>query len=572
MSKRFKYTRNPYIDSDPIVNFRQNLQRVVSTVPADHPVYLYTKHRVDYSLTYRQFYKNIRAFGTALSVLGLQGEAVAIISETDPCYMTAYYGTMITGSVVIPLDKDISDEELVGFLKKTHVKVIVYGETQNNRIGLLADQLPEVRYFLPAYEEGEQAVTDRTKPLKEFLAVGQKAVDEGNDFFETCPQDLQKCSVIIFTSGTTGTSKGVMLSQGNLVAAANAAVNVIDQLNERTVLLSVLPMHHTYEATTGHLAAQFFGTTTAINDNIKYVAKNIKKYRPTYLILVPLYVETMHKKMWNEIRRQGKEKKVRFAMKLSDALMVLGIDLRKKFFGQILESYGGRLDAIVCGGAKLNPQCIRDFRSIGIEIQEGYGITECAPLLAANPINRNKVGSVGPAVQNVTVKIDRKSATDETGEILAKGPNVMLGYCDMPEETAAVFTEDGFFRTGDIGYTDKDGYIYITGRKKNVIILSNGKNVFPEELEEHLNSVPLFLENAVVGRTDSRGETVITAVVYPDYNALKDKTEEEIQTILRDRLNEVNRTLPQYKQMRGLEIRKSEFEKTTSRKIKRYKI
>ena len=356
------------------------------------------------------------------------------------------------------------------------------------------------------------------------------------------------------------------------MAAANAAVNVIDQLNERTVLLSVLPMHHTYEATTGHLAAQFFGTTTAINDNIKYVAKNIKKYRPTYLILVPLYVETMHKKMWNEIRRQGKEKKVRFAMKLSDALMVLGIDLRKKFFGQILESYGGRLDAIVCGGAKLNPQCIRDFRSIGIEIQEGYGITECAPLLAVNPINRNKVGSVGPAVQNVTVRIDRKSATDETGEILAKGPNVMLGYCDMPEETAAVFTEDGFFRTGDIGYTDKDGYIYITGRKKNVIILSNGKNVFPEELEEHLNSVPLFLENAVVGRTDSRGETVITAVVYPDYNALKDKTEEEIQTILRDRLNEVNRTLPQYKQMRGLEIRKSEFEKTTSRKIKRYKI
>lgn len=572
MSKRFKYTRNPHIDSDPIVNFRQNLQRVINTVPADHPVYLYTKHRVDYSLTYCQFYENIRAFGTALSVLGLQGEAVAIISETDPCYMTAYYGTMISGGIVIPLDKDISDEEIVGFLKKAHVKAIVYGETQNNRIGLLADQLPEVQYFLPAYEESEQAVTDRTKPLKEFLAVGQKAVDEGNDFFETCPQDLQKCSVIIFTSGTTGTSKGVMLSQGNLVAAANAAVNVIDQLDENTVLLSVLPMHHTYEATTGHLAAQFFGVTTAINDSVKYVAKNIKKYRPTYLILVPLYVETMHKKMWDEIKKQGKEKKVRLAMKLSDAFMALGIDLRKKFFGQILESYGGRLDAIVCGGAKLNPQCIRDFRSIGIEIQEGYGITECAPLLAANPINRNKVGSVGPAVQNVTVKIDREKPTDETGEILAKGPNVMLGYCDMPEETAAVFTEDGFFRTGDIGYTDKDGYIYITGRKKNVIILSNGKNVFPEELEEHLSSVPLFLESAVVGRTDSKGETVITAVIYPDYNALKDKTEEEIEAILRNQLNEINRTLPQYKQMRGLEIRKTEFEKTTSRKIKRYKI
>ena len=238
----------------------------------------------------------------------------------------------------------------------------------------------------------------------------------------------------------------------------------------------------------------------------------------------------------------------------------------------IRQAEGGIRSAAFKTCFSVNPQCIRDFRSIGIEIQEGYGITECAPLLAANPINRNKVGSVGPAVQNVTVKIDREKPTDETGEILAKGPNVMLGYCDMPEETAAVFTEDGFFRTGDIGYTDKDGYIYITGRKKNVIILSHGKNVFPEELEEHLSSVPLFLESAVVGRTDSKGETVITAVIYPDYNALKDKTEEEIEAILRNQLNEINRTLPQYKQMRGLEIRKTEFEKTTSRKIKRYKI
>lgn len=363
-----------------------------------------------------------------------------------------------------------------------------------------------------------------------------------------------------------------MLSQGNLVAAANAAVNVIDQLDENTVLLSVLPMHHTYEATTGHLAAQFFGVTTAINDSVKYVAKNIKKYRPTYLILVPLYVETMHKKMWDEIKKQGKEKKVRLAMKLATLSWPWASTCGKSSSDRFWRATADGWTPLFAAEPNLNPQCILDFRSIGIEIQEGYGITECAPLLAANPINRNKVGSVGPAVQNVTVKIDREKPTDETGEILAKGPNVMLGYCDMPEETAAVFTEDGFFRTGDIGYTDKDGYIYITGRKKNVIILSNGKNVFPEELEEHLSSVPLFLESAVVGRTDSKGETVITAVIYPDYNALKDKTEEEIEAILRNQLNEINRTLPQYKQMRGLEIRKTEFEKTTSRKIKRYKI
>ncbi len=563
--KRFRYTKNPLIDAEPMTDFRSSLQSAVRRV-GEKPVYLYTRHHQDYSISYREFYENIRAFATALKVKGLLGDAVAVIGDTDPCYMTAYYGTMLSGGIIVPLDKDISDEETISFLRSVNAKVVVYTESQNNRLGKLAEQLPEVAFFLPAYPETEETVTSKTVALSDFYAIGKKAYEEGDHFFEEVPQDLDKCSAIIFTSGTTGTSKGVMLSQKNLVSSAYASANVIDQLGAQTTILSVLPMHHTYEVTTGHLTAQYYGATIAINDSIKYVARNIKKYKPDYMIMVPLFAETMHKKMWDEIRKKGMEKKVRFGMKLSEALMHIGIDIRQKLFKEILENYGGNLRAIVCGGAKLNPQCIEDFRAIGIEIQEGYGITECSPLLAANPINKNKVGSVGPAVLGVTVKIA------DDGEILAKGDNIMLGYYNNKEATDAVFTEDGYFRTGDIGYLDKDGYIYITGRKKNIIILSNGKNIYPEELEEHLTGHPLFLEYAVVGRTKETGETVITAVIYPDYSMLAGKTKDEIEETVRAELNKINRTLPQYKQVRGLEIRETEFEKTTSRKIKRHKI
>jgi long-chain acyl-CoA synthetase len=569
--KRVRYTRNPLIDSQPIVNFRDMLQKTAARSADDKAVYLYSRNKKDYSLSYKDFYKNIRSLGTALYVEGLAGSATAIIGEADPAYMTAYYATVITGGTVVPLDKDISDEEIVNFIKLAKVKTVVYTASQNNRIGKLADELADVALFVPSFAEGEQTVTERTVAFEALLEKGEKAYQNGETFFDTVPQDMNKCCAIIFTSGTTGTSKGVMLSQGNLISNAMMSADVIDQLNAETTLLSVLPMHHTYEVTTGHLTAQYYGATIALNDSIKYVSKNIKKYKPTYLILVPLFVETVHKKMWDEIRKKGMEKKVRFAMKMSDLLMCFGIDLRKKLFAEIHESYGGRLGGIVSGGAKLNPQCIKDFRSIGIEVQEGYGITECSPLLAANPVNKNKVGSVGPAVMGVTVKIDKEKPEDPTGEILAKGPNVMLGYFNNKEATDAVFTEDGFFRTGDIGYLDKDGYIHITGRKKNIIILSNGKNIYPEELEAHLADHPHFAEYAVVGR-EHEGELTITAVIYPDYNLLAGKSKEEIEALLREELNEINRTLPQYKQMRGLEVRETEFEKTTSRKIKRHKI
>ena len=286
---------------------------------------------------------------------------------------------------------------------------------------------------------------------------------------------------------------------------------------------------------------------------------------------MPLYVETMHKRIWAEIARKGMTRRVRALMKASSAMHRAGIDIRRKLFKQILDGLGGNLRYIICGGAPLSPELVRDFDAFGIEICEGYGITECSPLIAVNRHGKVRLRSVGQPVDNCEVRIADPSA-DGTGEIEARGRNVMLGYFGNEEATAEVFTEDGWFRTGDVGCMDADGYIYITGRKKNIIILSNGKNIFPEGIEEHLYTSPLIGECVVIGRKNSAGDTRITAVIYPSDEAveLEGKSEEEKLALIRDAVNTINRSLPVYKQVRDVELRSEEFEKTTTRKIKRF--
>ncbi|MBO5218903.1 MAG: AMP-binding protein, partial [Clostridia bacterium] len=403
-----------------------------------------------------------------------------------------------------------------------------------------------------------------------LLALGANAIEAGDDSYYANPVDLEKMCAILFTSGTTGTSKGVMLSQGNLCAAAYAS-SMTTPYDSRTRLVSVLPQHHTYEMTCSHIAAINLGCSEFINDSLKYVMRNFANYQPNALVLVPLFVETIHKRIRDEIRKKGMEKKVAFGKKLALTLLPLGIDIRPKLFSQITSALGGKVESIICGGAPVSPEILRDFYAYGITIYEGYGITECAPLLACNvPGEKPRFGSVGKPVYGVTLKIDKADPADETGEILAKGPNVMLGYYKNEEATREVFTEDGWFRTGDIGYIDRDGYVYITGRKKNVIILSNGKNVFPEELEEHLSHSDLIKESVVIGRPDESGEIAITALIYPDPDLTEGKSPEEIESAIRAEVDNINRSLPSFKHMSVVEVRDTEFEKTTSKKIKRF--
>ena len=317
-----------------------------------------------------------------------------------------------------------------------------------------------------------------------------------------------------------------------------------------------------------------YGLEIAINDSLRHVLRNINKFRPTALVLVPLFVNTMEKKIWDELRKKNLDSLMHKLMNASDAMRKVGIDARRVLFSAVLKSFGGRLKKIICGGAPLNQDIAKTFRSLGIEVWEGYGITECSPLVAVDVYHAPKPGSVGPAVPCCEVRIDGNMANEDghiIGEICVKGDNVMLGYYDDPKATAAVFTEDGFFRTGDVGYLDEDGYLYITGREKSVIVLENGKNVFPEEIEEYLEPIDMIAECVVVGRKAEDSDAIIlTAVIYPDMTKFPAGTDADaVHAALKEKIDSINRKLVSYKHIRQIEIRDTEFEKTTTRKIRR---
>ena len=533
-------------------------------------IYVYQENKQEKHLSYRENYERVLWFGTALCHYDLAGKKIAVVGDTHPSYMTAFFATIASNSTIVPLDKDLNDDALIDFMNIAEVSAVIYTARFKRRLINYADRLPTVKYFIPIIDEGEDCAKDNVIAFNELLEIGRMLYEGGNTAFTDIEPDLDHLAAILFTSGTTGTSKGVMLTHRNFVAATNGSDQSMTQFNRKNVFVDCLPMNHSYEITCGQLAIQNLGATMVINDSIKNVLRNFVKYKPNALMLVPLYVETMYKKIWSEIDKKGMKKKVRTAMKISDALLKVGIDMREKFFSQITGALGGNLKIIVVGGAPMRPEIISDFRSFGIYILEGYGITECSPLVAVNRLGSERPHSVGPAVECCQVRIDKQPG-EETGEIVVKGENVMVGYYNNPEATAAVFTDDGWFKTGDIGYMDKDGYIYITGRKKNVIILSNGKNVFPEEIEEHLSDrSDVIGESVVLGRPNASGETVITAVIYPNPDFSKDKTKEEVEAAVRAAVTEVNKSLPVYKQVRDTELRDTEFEKTTTRKIKRF--
>ena len=559
----------PRYNPKNVTDFMQ-LVREGDRLYGDRTIYIYLEQKQEKRITYKENYERVLYFGTALADMGLLGKNIAIVGDTHPSYMTAFLSIIAGNGTTVPLDKDVAEDVLIDFMNISEVEAVIYTEKFNNKLIHCADRLPNVKYFFPICDWSEDCTADNVIPFNDMLARGKAIYDGGNTSYADTVPDMDHVAAILFTSGTTGTSKGVMLTHKNFVATCNAACRIMDHFCCNSTFVDCLPMNHSYEITAGQLSIQNLGAQMMINDSVRNALRNFSKYKPNSLMLVPLYVETMYKKIWAEIQKKGMTKTVRNLMKISDGLLKVGIDLRHKFFGQILNALGGNLRFIVVGGAAMNPKIIRDFRSFGIYITEGYGITECSPLVAVNPLGKEKSHSVGPACECCEVKID-KAPDEETGEILVKGDNVMLGYYKNEEATKEVFTEDGWFRTGDIGYMDEDGYIFITGRKKNVIILSNGKNVFPEELEEYLaERSDLIGEAVVIGRPNEAGEVAITVVAYPNQEFAEGKSADEIYNTIKEAINEINKSLPVYKQMRELEIRDTEFEKTTTRKIKRF--
>lgn len=521
-------------------------------------------------MSYADFAANNIALGAAFSKLGLKGKRIAVVGESCPEWIMTYVATLSIGSISVPLDKELAIDELFNFLEISEADAIVFTKSFcakfKDRILSSAGNI----MFIPIDCDDEELLKcDKIKTFPDILELGRSEVEKGYIPEET--EASEEMREMLFTSGTTGTSKCVMLSEKNVISCVNSACATVDFSSE-DVLVSVLPLHHTYELAV-MIGALNLGATVCINDSLKYVLKNFKLFKPTGLILVPLFVNTMYKKIMDEAKKTGQLKKMKFGLTVSSGLRKIGIDIRKKLFSQVLEAFGGRLTKIVCGGAALNPDFADTFEKFGVTIYEGYGITECSPLISVNPFTAPKRGSVGPSVPSCEVKIDGTSKNSKgfiEGEILVKGENVMLGYYKNKEATDEAFTDDGYFRTGDIGYMDNDGYIYITGRKKSVIVLENGKNVFPEEIEEYLSNIETIAESVVVGRRD--GENVIlTAIICPAFDKFEKGTDiNVIADSLKSSINAMNKKLPSFKQVRNIELRQNEFEKTTSRKIKRY--
>ena len=527
-------------------------------------------------VSFSQWRNDVRDLGTALVSYGLREEKIAIVGENSYGWCCAFFGAMAIGSVTVPVDKELPLDDIDGIISTSACKAVFFGKTSESKIKeILANGgLKSVELLISIAPEskieadllGEKSL----KSISEVEAAGAALYAQGDNSYYDYKIDVNKLASIVFTSGTTGKGKGVMLSQANICLDMTLGMYNFD-ITRKT--LHVLPPHHTFGSTVNYVGHLAQGCEVYISSGLKYVSDEIKEQQPTHLILVPAFLEVMNRKIWATARKGKKETLLKVMMKVSDLLRKVGIDVRRKLFGSVLSAFGGKLELIISGGAKLDEDIIRTFDSLGITILNGYGITECAPLISANRNKYRKAGSVGTPILACRVKIDNPDENGE-GEICVKGPNVMLGYYNNPEATAEVFDKDGFFHTGDYGKLDEEGWIYITGRKKNLIILSNGKNVYPEEIEADLQKVEGVSE-VVVYAGESRlqkDKITIVAEIFPDADLLADKGISNAQEYFETQVKLLNAKMPSYKAVKHVKLRDCEFQKNTSRKITRFNI
>ena len=527
-------------------------------------------------VTFSQWRDDVRHLGTALIANGLREENIAIVGENSYGWCCSFFAVMAIGSVTVPVDKELPADDIEGIISTTRCKAVIFGKTAEAKIKELLSKgaLNTVETLISVAAESKLETSDLNgKTLISVAALQEKGAalyKQGDNSYYDYKIDVNKLASIVFTSGTTGKGKGVMLSQANIGLDMTLGMYNFD-ITRKT--LHVLPPHHTFGSTVNYVGHLAQGCEVYISSCIKHVSDEIKEQQPTHLILVPAFLEVMNRKIWATARKSKKEGLLKTMMKVSDLLRKVGIDVRRKLFGSVLSAFGGKLELIICGGAKLDEEIIRTFDSLGITILNGYGITECAPLISANRNKYRKPGSVGTPILACRVKIDHPDENGE-GEICVKGPNVMLGYYNNPEATAEVFDKDGFFRTGDYGKLDEEGWIYITGRKKNLIILSNGKNVYPEEIEADLQKVEGVCE-VVVYAGESRlqkDKITIVAEIFPDAELLREKGIDNMQAYFEEQVKWLNAKMPSYKAVKHVKLRDSEFQKNTSRKITRFNI
>lgn len=568
--KNYKNPNYPLYQTTVFEDFRIMTENVAAKYP-DRYAISYKKNPRDTEVvhvTYAEARDFIRNLGTAFIAHGLRDRQVAIVGESSFEWICTYFALMSIGAVTVPIDKEYPAADIAGIVERAECAAVCYSSLISEKIAGIRGELGCVgSFFRLTGDEGDDI------SVRELEAEGAALVAAGDNSYYDYEIDPDRLASIVFTSGTTGRGKGVMLSTTNIVSDMTQGMYLFD-ITPKT--LNVLPPHHTFGSTVNFVGHFAQGSEIYISSGIKYILNELKEQQPTHLVLVPLFVETFYKRIWATAEKQGKADALRALMKFSNGLRRAGIDMRKTLFKSVTGAFGGKLQMIICGGAALNQDIIDTFDAIGITILNGYGITECAPLITCNRNRYQKSGSVGTPIIGEQVKIKDPDENGE-GEICVKGPNVMLGYYRDEEATAAAFDEEGYFRTGDCGRIDEDGWVYITGRIKNLIILSNGKNVYPEEIETELSRI-YGVSEVVVYAGESRADSsreVIVAEIYPDYEALEGRGisgDEAVKSYFDEKVREANKNMAPYKAVGLVRVRKTEFVKNTSRKITRFSI
>lgn len=529
-------------------------------------------HKGKYTeIGYNQFKEDVVNFGTGLTnYLNLKDERIIIISETTYHWYVSYMALLCGAGIAVPIDKELPVNEIENVIKRSKATAVIYSEKKKDDINKIKDNVPMVKYFIKMYSD--EKLEGRDIGFNKVLNEGKKLVENGDDSYLKINIVPEEFRVLIFTSGTTSKSKGVMISNKNLASNINA-VNPYVQIYPSDRFFSVLPLHHTYESTIGFLLPMAKGSSIAICEGLKHIVPNLQETKPTAMLAVPLLVENLHKKINASIKKSGKAGLVNSMIHVTNALKTVGVDIKKKVFKEIYDNLGGNIRIIVSAAAPIDPKVGKWVQDIGVIFLQGYGLTETAPIAALTPDFDPRVGSAGKAVVGDEIMIHNPNEKGE-GEVWIKGDTVMLGYYEDEEATNEVM-HDGWFNSGDIAYMDKDGFLFITGRSKNVIVTQNGKNIYPEEIEIMLGKIPEIEECMVYGKeVEGEKELIISAKVIPNKEELekhgKDLSDEEIHKIIWEEIKKVNKQLTSYKAIKNLEIKKDEFEKTTTMKIKRY--
>ena len=502
--------------------------------------------------------------------MGLKDKRIAVISENRYEWELSYLAVAAGVGVIVPLDKSLPDNELESLILRSQVEAIIYSSKYDAIMNILREKKnTNLKYFISMdLAENTQGIYAE----KSLIEKGKKLLKEGKKEYLDAKIDADKMGIMLFTSGTTAMSKAVMLSHKNLVTNVMDIIQRFD-LYEDDRFLSFLPLHHVFECTVGFLYPISIGGSIAFCEGVKHMADNIKEFGITAMISVPAVFDIIYRKVMKTIEKKGKMQNLEKGKKISQLLLKVKIDIRKQLFKEVHESLGPKLRLVVTGGAALDSETEKGFNDLGFDVEQGYGLTETAPVIAAETPKCRRLGSIGKKFPSVEVKIDNPDE-EGIGELMAKGSSIMLGYYENEEATKAALDDDGWFHTGDLARIDKDGFIYISGRKKSVIVLNNGKNVFPEEIETLLNKVEGIKESFVYEKKENDGDVKVCVEIVYDKELIKElyniDGEESIKEFLWEKVKEVNKLMPKYKYVREMIITEEPLVKTTTLKIKRH--